>query len=191
MTRIPSCLILLVALSGLGGPGSAAAADNCPGTGAKDVSGTLEYLRGDRKSLEPKCVVASIRYIAAQRYLPSISVLVQYLDYADPTASAQRRSVLEVYPALDALVSFRKPSSQYLVSAIADPETPELARENAAIAIQFTYSAMPPEGVALLVRTAHEQADPLASIRLMDKARWLAHRCPEPARNNCENAVLK
>jgi len=184
-------LLMAAALFGLTCAGPVKAAGECPGTKAKDPASALEYLRGDRAKLEPSCVVASIRFISAMKYLPSISVLVQYLDYADPIASAQRRGVIETYPALDGLVSLRRPVSQYLVAAIADPDTSELARQNAAIALQFSYAASPAEGIAVLVRAAHEEQDPVASNRLMDAARWSAQRCPESVRNDCEVATLK
>ena len=135
--------------------------------------------------------MASIRFISAMKYLPAASVLAQHLDYADPVSAARRGFLPEVYPALDAFASLREPACPPLVGAIASAETSNLARQNATIAFSVIHAGNPPHGIAVLVRAAHEEQDPVASNRLMDAARWSAHRCPESVRNDCEVATLK
>ena len=99
--------------------------------------------------------------------------------------------MLDVYPAIDALYSLRKPVVPELTAAIAEAETAELAREHAAMVILFLFGANQPEAIAILVSAAHAQTDPVAAIRLTDKARWLAAKCVEANRNECENAVFE
>jgi hypothetical protein len=65
-------------------------------------------------------------------YTQASATLARYLDYPDPVAKARRGIMLEVYPAINALCTLRKPVVPELMAAIADAETPELARENAA-----------------------------------------------------------
>jgi hypothetical protein len=167
------------------------AADGCPDLESKDAATHLEYLRGDRAKLSSQCIVAAIRYVGYNHYTQASSALIHYLDYADPIAVARRGIILEVYPAIDALYSLRRPVVPELTAAIAEAETPELVREHAAIVILFLFGANQPEAIAILVSAARAQTDPVAAIRLMDKARWLAARCIEANRNECENAVLK
>jgi hypothetical protein len=163
----------------------------CPDLEGKDAAAHLEYLRSDRAKLSPKCVVASIQYVGGKHYAQASAALIQYLDYPDPVAVARRGYVLEVYPAIDALHSLRKPVVPELTAAIADARTTELARDNAALAILLIYGTSQPEAIATLVNAAHEQTDPAAAIRLMDKAKSLAAKCVAQNRNDCENAVLR
>ena len=157
----------------------------------KDAAAHLESLRGDRAKLPSKCVSSVHRIPRRQHYAQASAALIEYLDYPDPVAAARRGIILEVYPAIDALYSMRKPVVPQLTAAIADADTPEVARENAAFVILFLFGGNQPEGVATLVSAAHAQTDPSAAIRLMDKARWVAARCIEANRNECENAVFK
>ena len=183
--------ILLGAMCCLAAVEFAKAADGCPDLDGKNTEAHLEYLRGDRTKLAPKCIVAAIKYVGGEHYASASAVLIQYLDYPDPAAVARRAYVLEVYPAIDALYSLRKQVLPELTAFIADAKTAELVRENAAFAILLLHGANQPEGISVLVRAARSQTDPTASARLMDKARWLATKCIEGTRNDCENAVLK
>jgi hypothetical protein len=165
--------------------------EGCPNLRGKDAAAHLEYLRGDRAKLSSNCIVASIRYLGDKHEAQASATLIQYLDYRDPFAVARRGIMLEVYPAINALYSFRKPVVPELVAAIADSETPEVARENAALVILLLCGAHQPDAISVLVNAAHSQTDPTSAIRLMDKARRLAAKCTVENRNECENAVLK
>ena len=191
MTTTRNVSILIGALWCLASLQSANGADVCPDLDGKDTEAHLEYLRGDRTKVTPKCIVAAIKYVGGEHYASASTVLIQYLDYPDPAAVARRAHILEVYPAIDALYSLRKQVLPELTAAIADAKTAELVRENAAFAILLLHGANQPEGISVLVRAARSQTDPTASARLMDKARWLATKCIEGTRNDCENAVLK
>jgi hypothetical protein len=194
MTRnFPALLIALSCLAPIqltGGVG------DCPDLTGKDAAAHLEYLRGDRSKLTAQCVVGAIRYLGGKRYAEASTVLIQYLDYANPVYLHQpglRGSIPYVYPAVDSLVSHGKPVVPELISAIGDASTTEVARRNAAEAIAFIYGASRPDAITALVSAAQAQAptDPMASGRLMDQARWLADRCTLTMRNDCENALVK
>jgi hypothetical protein len=187
----PKIPVLLGALCCLAPMQSMKAGDGCPDLDGKDIAAHLEYLRGDRAKLSSKCVVASIKYVGDEHYAQASAALIQYLDYPDPAAVARRGHLLEVYPAIVALHGLRKSVVPELTAAIADAKTAELGRENAAFTILLICGVDQPEAIAILVRAAHTQTDPTAAIRLMDKARWLAGRCIDANRNECENAVLK
>jgi len=163
----------------------------CPDLEGKDAAAHLEYLRGDRPKLSSNCIVASIRYLGSKHYAQASAAVIQYLDYPDPAAVARRGSILETYPAIDALYSMRKAVVPELTAAIADAGTPDLARENAAFVILFLFGGSQPEAVATLVHAANSQTDPTAARRLMDKARWVAAKCIAANRNECENVLLK
>jgi len=167
--------------------------DGCPDLQGKSTEAHLEYLRGDRSKLAPKCIVAAIRYIGAERYAKASAVLIQYLDYHEPDYRQQiplRLSIPNVYPAVDALNSLGKPVVPELIAVVSNLDAPELVRRNAAEAIFLIY-AVSPEGIAVLVRAAHAEKDPMASNLLMDQARRLAATCLAASRNDCENAALK
>jgi hypothetical protein len=187
---VRSALILLGPLSIVARAQFAAIYEGCPDLRGKDPAAHVEYLRGDRSKLAPKCIVAALRYVGGKSHAPGGPVLVQYLDYHNPDPTAQR-VFLETYPAVDALCAFGKPAVPDLVAAIANADTSDLARRNAAWVMLFLYGANEPEGIAVLVSAAHAETDPIASNRLMDQARWFASRCPMSSRNDCENAVLK
>jgi len=184
-------VIVLGALSCAASIQLALADDGCPDLAGKDPVAHLEYLRGERARLSSKCAVASIKYLGGRHYAQASGALIQYLDYPDPVAAARRGIILEVYPAIDALYSMRKPVVPQLTAAIADADTSEVARENAAFVILFLFGGNQPEGVATLVSAAHTQTDPSAAIRLLDKAKWMAARCIQANRNECENEALK
>lgn len=170
------------------------AADACPELQGKDLQARLEYLRGDRSKLAPKCVVTAIKSLGGKRYPQDSAVLIQYLDYHEPDYQMQgglRASIPYVYPAVDALHNLGKSVIPELIAVITSSEATDLVRRNAGWAIFMMYGANQPEGIAVFVTAAHAQTDPIASVRLMDQARWFAGKCLMTSRNDCENAVLK
>jgi len=187
-------LITLSALLLLAPTQSIGADEGCLTLKGKDAAAHLEYLRGDRSKLVGQCIVTAIGYVGGKRYAQGSAVLIQYLDYQDPASLFRRdigASILYAYPAVSALYNIGKPVVPELITTIADAGTAELIRQNAAYAIALMYGATRPDGIAVLVSAAHAQTDPIASIHLMDQARWLASRCIPASKNDCENAVLK
>lgn len=177
-------------------PTQVKAADGCPDLQGKGTAAHLEYLRGDRSTLTAKCIVAAIKHLGIKPYAQQASaVLIQYLDYQDPAYQHQEgvkgSIVLYAYPAVDVLRSLGKRVAPELTAVVASPDVTGLVRQNAAWAIFLMYGANQPEAVSVLVGAAHAQIHPIASIRLMDQARWLASRCIPAYRNDCENEVLK
>jgi hypothetical protein len=171
-----------------------AADEGCPDLKGKSTAAHLEYLRGDRSKLAPKCIMAAITYVGIERYAEASAVLIQDLDYQDPSSKGQvgkRASIIYAYPAIEALYGLGKPVVPELIAVISEANTVELVRQNAAEAIALIYGASRPDAIGALVSAAHAQTDPIASNHLMDQARWLAARCIPAARNECENAVLK
>jgi len=171
-----------------------AAVGDCPDLRGKDAATHLEYLRGDRSKLAAPCVVGAIRYLGGKQYTQAITVLIQYLDYADPVYLHQpgiRGSIPYVYPAAEAVASFGRSVVPGLISAIADANTTDVARQNAAETIASIYGAARPDAISALVSAARAHGDPMASAHLMDQAKWLADRCALTMRNDCEVAVFK
>jgi hypothetical protein len=78
-----------------------------------------------------------------------------------------------------------------LIAVIANLDSAEVARHNAAETIYLIYGASGPDAIASLVGAAHGETDPVASNHLMNQARWLAASCIPERKNACENAVLK
>ena len=194
MTITRSIPILLGALCCLAPIRLMAADEGCPDLRGKSTAAHLEYLRGDRSKLLAQCIVSAIRYIGGAHYSQGSAILIQYLDYQDPDSRLRKdigASILYAYPAVDALYSLGKPVVPELTTVVSSPDATDVARQNAAETIFLIYGANNPEGIAVLVRAAHAQADPTASIRLIDQARRLAGKCLATARNDCENAVLK
>jgi len=190
MRPVRAVLVILSAFSCVASAQPARATDNCPDLEGKDAAAHLEYLRGDRSKLKPECAAAAMRYLGAKRFSQASAVLIQYLDYR--TESPGKAPMIPIiYPAVDALHSLGKPVVPELVAAVANPDTTEAARQNAAWTIFFIYGLGNPDGIAALVSAAKAEVDPGASVRLMDQARRLAGRCPAESRNDCENAVLK
>lgn len=170
------------------------AADLCSDLRGRDTAAHLEYLRGDRSKLATKCIVTAIEYVGAKRYTQAIDVLVHYLDYHEPDQDPQKYvkgGIPALYPAVDALYSVGKPAVPELITVISDANSTELVRQNAAYAVFLICGVHPPVGIEVLVSAAHAQADPIASLHLMDQARWLAGKCIPAWRNECGNAVLK
>jgi hypothetical protein len=96
-----------------------------------------------------------------------------------------------IYPAGSALYVIGKPAVPQLLETIANAATSDLVRDNAADVVSMIHFEDFAEGVAVLVRAARAQTDPLASIRLMDQARRQAAHCGNERRNDCENAIVR
>jgi len=172
------------------------AASPCPALDGSTPASRLEYLRGERARLSPACVLVAVAQLGYDRYVPAVKTLVGYLDYRDPAKMPGFRSAHiewsgSVYPAGEALFQIGKPAVSQLIEAIADATTSDLVRNNAADAVSTIYREDLPEGVAVLVRAARAQTDPLASVRLMDQARRQAAHCGNERRNDCENAIVR
>ena len=178
----PSCLL-------------ASDADPCPELTGKDAASRAEYLRGDRSKLNTSCILNAIRYVGGSHYTQGGAVLIRYLDYRDPKfmspTDPKASIILFAYPAVDALYGLGKPVLPELFAAIANVDTPEFVRHNAAEAIALIHGSRRPAAIGALVDASRVETDPNASIRLMDQARWLAATCMPELKNDCENAVLK
>jgi hypothetical protein len=201
MITIRAIVTLAGALSFLGGTSPTFAASACTALENKSPESRLEYLQGERARLDRDCVLYAIRQLGNDHYAGAVKTLLGYLDYrapdppnygsaAQPFVPRHGEWTGETYPAGTALSQIGKPAVPQLVEAIADAATPDLVRNNAGDVI-FAISADPAEGIAVLVRAAHERTDPMASLRLMDQARRQATRCSPEWRNDCENATLK
>ncbi len=189
-----STLILFGALCSLAPVRLRAADESCPVLKGKSTEAHLDYLRGDRSKLAPKCIVAAITYVGVEHYAPASAVLIQYLDYQDPFSKGQVGkwgSIIYAYPAVAALYGLGKPVVPELIAVISETNTVELVRQNAAEAIFLISGGSRPDAIGALVSAAHAQTDPIASNHLMDQARWLAARCSVAVRNECQNALLK
>ena len=81
---------------------------------------------------------------------------------------ALRGTMLDVYPAIDALCSLRTPVALELTATIADAETPELAREFARALKDGTLSGSTGSKIA--------KSDPKILQQLMEEARRNATR---------------
>ena len=196
MTISRHLTILLGSLSLLAPLQLMGADEGCPALEGKDAAAHLEYLRGDRSKLAPKCVVAAIKRLGGMPYTQQASaLLIQYLDYRDLTTrqrwDAKASMVLYAYPAVDVLQSMGKPVVPDLTAVIAKAGTSDLVRRNAGWVIFFMYGASEVEGIAIFVSAAHAQTDPMDSNRLLDEARFFAGNCLITTRYECENAVLK
>jgi len=180
---------LIVTLCCLASVPQTKASDGCPlpkgGTPAR-----LDYLRGDRSTLEPKCILEAINHIDGRSYPQAGAVLIQYLDFRDPTLGQMWTPAIMAYPAIGALYIVGKSVVPELIEAVARPDTSEVIRDNATSAI-FTIYRSSVGGITALVSAAHEEKDPTASGRLMGQARKFAARCRPAERNDCESAVLK
>jgi hypothetical protein len=117
------------------------------------------------------------------------------LEKSDAAMPGFHRTHIElsgsIYPAGTALFQIGKPAIPQLVAAIAEEATSDLVRNNVADAVSTIYRDDLPEGVAVLVRAARAQTDPLANVRLMDQARRQAAQCGNDLRNDCENAIVR
>jgi len=156
MRPVRAVLVILSAFSCVASAQPARATDNCPDLEGKDAAAHLEYLRGDRSKLKPECAAAAMRYLGAKRFSQASAVLIQYLDYR--TESPGKAPMIPIiYPAVDALHSLGKPVVPELVAAVANPDTTEAARQNAAWTIftelidnVFSHSQTPLDGYAAL-----------------------------------------
>lgn len=194
MTIARGVPVLLGALCCLAPMQLMAADEGCPVLKGKSTAAHLEYLRGDRSKLATKCILSAMDYLGAKSFVQASAVLIQYLDYQDPSSKGQVGkwgSIIYAYPAIEALYGLGKPVVPELIAVISETNTVELVRQTAAEAIALIYGASRPDAIGALVSAAHAQTDPIASNHLMDQARWLAARCIPAARNECENAVLK
>jgi hypothetical protein len=129
-------------------------------------------------------------------YAPAVKVLITYLDYRAPEKPgflkyAHLEWTGSVYPAGEALFLIGKPAVPGLIEAIADAATPDLVRSNAADVVSAVYRESLVEGIAVLVRAAHAQADPTSSVRLMDQARRRARECGSGSIIDCQDVLIR
>jgi len=184
------------ALSFFGVATGSFAAPVCPGLENSTPASRLEYLQGERARLSPACVLVAVGQLGYDKYTLAIKVLIGYLDYRDPAKMPGfRQTHIEwsgsIYPVGDVLFQIGKPAVPQLVETIANETTSDLVRNNAGDVVSMIYIEDFAEGVAVLVRAARAQKDPLASIRLIDQARRQAAHCGNERRNDCENAIVR
>jgi len=133
------------------------------------------------------------------RYAPSINVLIKFLDYHIPDPPKTREPFVQQtipwlgtwYPAARGLFRIGKDSVPALVAAIGDADTSELIRKNAVESVFLIYGEDLPEGAAVLNRAGRAATSPDVHQRLLDAARELAGKCPEPQRAACLANALK
>jgi hypothetical protein len=187
-------ITLAAALSFFGAAADSFAAHACSSLENSTQELRLEYLKGERERLNSDCVLYAMEELGYYKYTPAINVLIRYLDYRDPAKMPGfRQTHIEwsgsIYPVGDALFQIGKPAIPELIEVIADAATSDLGQNNAADVVSAIYREDLAEGVAVLVRAARAQTDPLASLRLIDQARRQAAHCGNERRNDCENAI--
>jgi hypothetical protein len=159
----------------------------------------LAYLDGDRSTLTQTCILFALDQLAPAKYQPAIAVLTRYLDYKapDPPRSPEgfvQRHVPwlgDRYPAAKALLALDKAAAPGMISAIADPTTPELVRSNAVEMMILIYRDNPPDGAKVLNTAARTVSRADSEQRLLDAARTLAERCHPDLRGLCLSNALK
>jgi len=172
----------------------------CANLENKNPQSKLEFLQSQTARLDSRCVLYALDQLRAARYAPAIATLIRYLDYILPDEPARLGPAGEpitvrglkwtLFPAANALAEIGRPAIPQLVDVIANADTSDLIRKNAAETVLAIYSHDMPEGIAVIVRASRASGDPMAALRLMDQARRLASTCGLSNRNECENATL-
>ena len=93
--------------------------------------------------------------------------------------------------AVEALYSLGKQVTPELIAVIANLNSTELVRRNAAQSILLLYRATMPDPVVVLATAARAQSNPSSYNQLMEQAKWAASRCSPEWKNDCENALVK
>jgi hypothetical protein len=159
----------------------------------------LEYLQGERSALSDACMIYAMDQLARAEYAPSIDVLIKLLDYHIPDPHKTGEPFVQQtvpwlgtwYPAARGLLAAGKTAVPSLIAAIADAGTSGLIRKNATELVLLIYREEVPEGAAVLNRAGRAATSPDVRQRLLDAARDLAGKCPEPQRGACLANALK
>lgn len=141
---------------------------DCAELANKSPEECAKYLARPRKSTENACVVYAILEIGHRHHAAAVGTLVQYLDYQ--TALPPKLSgftLVEKYPAINALFVIGKPAVGPLIGAISKEDTSETVRENAVVTMLQLFRDNMPGAVSTLSGASRNAADNAASERLV------------------------
>ena len=174
----------------IGATAASGAGFDCPQLDGASIQAHVEYLRGERATLNDACILKALEKLATPRYGPSIKVLVEYLDYQVPDPPTNKEASMQHtmpwlgtrYTAAKGLLAMGRATIPALVDVIGESTTPELLRKNATQLLVLIHGGETTEGAAVLNRAARSSTVPEVRQRLYDAAREL---CPAPERGAC------
>ncbi len=159
----------------------------------------LAYLRSDRATLDPGCVVYSMQQLGAEHFAAAADVLATYLDFQTPgtekvdsPGTVYRIPVLgDRYPAATALFEIGMPASPSVVRVIASSASSDLLRKNAMDVLFAVHRENLANGARALNDASRSASDNETAARLLLAAREFAGKCPGERRSACEAALLE
>lgn len=140
---------------------------------------SISFLEQQKDVRQSSCISAAIKQVGQSGDVNAIHVLIDYLDFVDPSTRPRSDGFSDlrpVYPAVAALFRIGKPATSELLEAIQQGQTP-VVRQNAAKAYQAIYRDDLASGIRLLRNEALAAGSAEGERRLKKTLELLANDC--------------
>lgn len=156
----------------------------------------IQYLRGERASLEPACVRKALEKLAAPRYASHAALVTRYLDYRAPGPPSRDVIIVQripatsdQYPAVGTLFLMGLGAAPAVEAVLRDADASALARRNGIEAFALIHRAHPEQAVRKLRQASLAEKDPVAARLLSECAHKAAAWCGAGSEQACSEAL--